>query len=305
MQFSIVIPAYNYGHLLARAVESACTQPGDDYEVLVIDDGSTDDTPAVLAELSRRYNYLSVVRQANAGPSAARNHGVKLAQGELILFLDADDELLPEALQHFRRVLEETPEATVLVARTISVFPDGREKTAPVPVLDTDREARFLDYLYKRLRLSNGAVMMAKSLLLRFPFSPDLRQTEDIPVFTHCLVAGRCEAVTAPVVRIHKHATSRRHGSDAALAVGMTLVDAVFDPARLPATLLRHRSRYAARRAMSVFRLCHRAGRHTEATAYFKRAWRADWRESLKKPGNFVKFLRSLVLQATNRRSER
>ena len=69
--FSIVIPAYNYAHFLRRAVTSACTQDGADVEVLVVDDGSTDDTPAVMDKLSAEFGErLTYHRQPNQGPAA-------------------------------------------------------------------------------------------------------------------------------------------------------------------------------------------------------------------------------------------
>lgn len=293
MRFSIVIPAYNYAHVLARAVESACTQPGDDYEVLVIDDGSTDDTPTVLAALQKTYTDLRVIRQDNAGPAAVRNRGVRETQAKLLVFLDADDALLPGALDHFRAALVRKPAAQVLVASTVAVFADGRERQSAVPRLEADPEQRFLDYLYKRVGMSNGAVAMARELLLRFPFKPELRQTEDIPVFGHCLAAGECEAVPEPVVKIHKHASSRRHATDSALQVGMQLVDEVFDPTRLPPALMKHRERYRARRAASLFRLLYRGKRYREARQYFRLALRANPGEVLKKPENLFKYLRS------------
>lgn len=293
MRFSIVIPAYNYGHLLARAVESACTQPGDDYEVLVIDDGSTDNTPAVLKTLQKTWSDLRVIRQENAGPAAVRNRGVRETRGQLLIFLDADDAFLDGALSHFRAALTRKPLAEVLVAGTIAVFADGRARQSTVPRLATDPEQRFLDYLYKRVSMSNGAVAMARELLLRFPFKPELRQTEDIPVFAHCLAAGECEVVPEPVVKIHKHASSRRHATDASLQVGMQLVDEVFDPARLPPALMKHRERYRARRAVSLFRLLYRGKRYREARQYFHLALRANPSEVLKKPENLFKYLRS------------
>ncbi|HCD75751.1 MAG TPA: glycosyltransferase family 2 protein, partial [Alcanivorax sp.] len=79
--FSIVIPAYNYAHFLRRAVTSACTQDGADVEVLVVDDGSTDDTPAVMDKLSAEFGErLTYHRQPNQGPAAARAKGLALAR---------------------------------------------------------------------------------------------------------------------------------------------------------------------------------------------------------------------------------
>lgn len=291
MQFSIVIPTYNYGHLIERAVISACTQPGKDYEVIVVDDGSTDDTLAVLHKCQEGYKNLRIIHQKNAGASAARNRGVCEAQGSMVLFLDADDELLTNALSIFRKIIDECEGVEVVVGQTISVFGNGEERTSPVPSLSEEPEQRFLDYLYKKIRLSNGAVAIARHLLVDHPFNVSLRQTEDIPVFAHCLVKGRCSALAAAVVKIYKHDDSRRHGADAALSVGMGLVDEVFDPARLPASLMKHKPRYKARRALSLFRLLYRSGRFQEARRYYICAFKTNWRGALAKPEYFLKFI--------------
>jgi GT2 family glycosyltransferase len=87
---SIVIPCFNYGRYLAEAIESARAQTHPDVEVIVVDDGSTDDT----AEIAARYP-VKLVRQRNRGVGAARNRGASEARGELLVFLDADDVLEP------------------------------------------------------------------------------------------------------------------------------------------------------------------------------------------------------------------
>ncbi len=93
---SVVIPSYNYGHFVADAVESVLAQTYDQLEVIVIDDGSTDDTFRRLAPFSSRIRY---VYQRNRGLSAARNTGIKLANGEWIALLDADDVWHPEKIR--------------------------------------------------------------------------------------------------------------------------------------------------------------------------------------------------------------
>jgi len=90
---SIVIPVYNRETFLAEAVDSALAQEGIRPEILVVDDGSTDGTPEVARRYADRITYL---RQENAGPPAARNRGVRAAQGEFLSFLDSDDLWPPE-----------------------------------------------------------------------------------------------------------------------------------------------------------------------------------------------------------------
>jgi len=92
---SVIIPTYNRGWILKEAVDSVLSQEYPSYEVIVVDDGSTDDTAEILKSCASR---IAVIRQANQGVSAARNRGVREASGNLIAFLDSDDLWLPGKL---------------------------------------------------------------------------------------------------------------------------------------------------------------------------------------------------------------
>src|SRR5271165_7143352 len=93
---SVVIPTYNYGRYVPQAVESVLAQTFKDFEIIVVDDGSTDDTPQQLEPYQDR---IRVHKQANQGVSAARNAGVRLARAALVAFLDADDVWHPRKLE--------------------------------------------------------------------------------------------------------------------------------------------------------------------------------------------------------------
>jgi glycosyltransferase involved in cell wall biosynthesis len=107
---SVIIPVYNGACYLGTALSSVLAQCDPPLEIIVIDDGSTDETAAVVAQWQQpgatpiRYHY-----QANAGPAAARNRGVALAQGELLAFLDADDWWQPTKLQAQAACLTQSP----------------------------------------------------------------------------------------------------------------------------------------------------------------------------------------------------
>ena len=104
---SVVIPAYNRGHVLARSVASVLQQTYSSLEVLVVDDGSTDGTPQAVANLASsdsRVRYFSHPR--NQGAQAARNTGILHARGEWIAFNDSDDEWMPRKLEKQIRLLE-------------------------------------------------------------------------------------------------------------------------------------------------------------------------------------------------------
>jgi glycosyltransferase involved in cell wall biosynthesis len=96
MQISVIIPTYNYGRFIGAAVESALGQTLRPAEVIIVDDGSTDETAEAVARFGRQVRYI---RQENAGVCRARNRGVAESSGELIAFLDADDIWEPEKLE--------------------------------------------------------------------------------------------------------------------------------------------------------------------------------------------------------------
>ena len=107
---SVIIPLYNKGKYIARALDSVFSQTYQDYEVIVVDDGSTDNGP----EIVKQYNdpRLRLIHQENAGPGAARNKGISESKGEFLSFLDADDEWLPEFLEEGIYALSENPQCS-------------------------------------------------------------------------------------------------------------------------------------------------------------------------------------------------
>ena len=118
---SVVIPCFNQGHFLADAIESVLAQSYRHFEIVVVDDGSTDNT----GELARRYPGVRCVRQENGGLSAARNTGVRRSSGDFLVFLDADNRLLPEALAIGLESLEEHPECGFVSGRFNFIASDG------------------------------------------------------------------------------------------------------------------------------------------------------------------------------------
>ena len=106
---SVVIPTYNRGWCLNDAVDSVFSQTYGRYELIVVDDGSTDDTKKRLS----RYDDLTVITQHNRGVSAARNRGIASSKGDLIAFLDSDDLWLPEKLCAQVAFFQANPEALV------------------------------------------------------------------------------------------------------------------------------------------------------------------------------------------------
>jgi glycosyltransferase involved in cell wall biosynthesis len=111
---SIIIPTYNRAYILGPTLDSVLAQTYENYEALVIDDGSTDNTAQLVADYSRLNPRIKYFRQDNAGVSAARNHGMGLAQGDYLAFLDSDDIWKPWKLALQVDLLEKLPECIML-----------------------------------------------------------------------------------------------------------------------------------------------------------------------------------------------
>lgn len=135
MQLTIVIPTYNRSALLLEALGSVLAQPFTDYEIVVVDDGSSDDTPAVIERLVAAHTHVRYHRQANAGPGAARNTGIQLAAGEYIAFLDSDDLWFPWTLQTIADAIAQSGRAPVLQSSMVWIdSPADMARTQLAPV---------------------------------------------------------------------------------------------------------------------------------------------------------------------------
>ena len=126
-EVSVVIPLFNKGRYIARAINSVLAQTFQDFEVIVVDDGSTDDGAVVVKGFDDP--RIQLIQQENRGVSAARNRGIEAARAELVAFLDADDEWLPDHLETLVRLCKMCPEAGAYTTAYLVKYPDSRLKT--------------------------------------------------------------------------------------------------------------------------------------------------------------------------------
>ena len=109
MKVSVIVPVYNVEAFLTKCVDSLLAQdlPASDYEIILVDDGSTDDSGALCDDFAAAYGNIFVIHQANRGLSGARNAGIPAAMGEYILFVDSDDFLEPNVLGGLVKLMED------------------------------------------------------------------------------------------------------------------------------------------------------------------------------------------------------
>lgn len=111
---SVVVPTYNFGHLLPFTLDSLLQQTYTHWECVVVDDGSKDNTEAIMASYMAKDGRFRYHKQPNSGPAKARNTGIGLAKGEYLQFLDADDLLQPDKIQHQIKLIAQHPDADVV-----------------------------------------------------------------------------------------------------------------------------------------------------------------------------------------------
>lgn len=186
---SIITPVYNTAALLIEAVESVWQQPFGDFEMIIVDDGSAD--PGELDRIVSAYGErFRVLHQSNQGPSAARNRGLRDARGELVVFLDSDDILLPGYLTSQIRFLQEHPQTDVVYCDA-EIFGDG----VPVGIRFMDRcpsngEITFASLVAQRCTVLTTVTARRRALEAVDGFDPDLRSSEDFDLWLRLLKGG-------------------------------------------------------------------------------------------------------------------
>ena len=175
---SVVIPCYNQAHFVGEAIDSALGQDYRPLEVVVVDDGAADNTAEVVAV----YSEVRCLRQANQGVAAARNAGLRASHGDYVVFLDADDRLLPDALEAGAASLEEHPQAAFTVGRHRNIGADG----SPLPAQPRARVERdHYAALVRRCWITMSATVMYRRRALEAvgAFDRRLRCAEDYDLY--------------------------------------------------------------------------------------------------------------------------
>jgi glycosyltransferase involved in cell wall biosynthesis len=222
---SVVIPSYNYARFLGQTIASLQAQSWAHWEAIIVDDGSTDDTEAVAAQLLGEDSRIVYVRQPNGGTSAAKNTGIRHARGEYLLFLDADDLLTANKLAAHIEHFQNSPHVDISYSR-FRYFLDGDESRLFTKLdLSSEQEwavaidGRYDVALPVFLRGNNMAIhaaMVRKSLVDRVgDFDTEMRALEDWDYWLRCILRGAHLAFlddpqVLALTRVHKGSATHR-----------------------------------------------------------------------------------------------
>lgn len=176
--FSIILPTYNRAHFLPKAIESVLKQTLEDWELIIVDDGSTDNTKEVVAKYNdSRIRYFF---QENQERSAARNNGIDQAQGEYICFLDSDDFYLPEKLNSYYQALQATTSKNAILYDGL-IFENRKEMTKSQLPVHKGKTSIFEFLLLHPI--GPLQVCIPAALLKTEQFNPNLRIGEDVELW--------------------------------------------------------------------------------------------------------------------------
>ncbi len=232
---SVIIPTYNSAIYIVQAIDSVLAQGYAPCELIVVDDGSTDETEAILGPYLDKIKYI---QQENRGSAAARNRGMQLANHEFILFLDADDLMLPNKLHQQAAFLQLHPSLGYVSSGWQHIDETGQilqtiEPWRDAPDLDADSWLQ-----YKPVQL--GAILFRRIWLNRVGgLDPTLRQAHDVDLMLRLSLAGCMGAwLYEPTIQYRQHQLSTMHRSVAVQAESvLRVLDKFFGHPDLPERL--------------------------------------------------------------------
>lgn len=266
---SVIVPTYNYGRYIGRALGSLEAQDYKNLEVIVVDDGSTDDTAAIVGRSGQGVVYI---RQENRGVSTARNRGLAAAKGELIAFLDADDYLLEGSISMRVEVLAERPDVGIVFCDTCSSDAEGNLRYGRKRRKDAVSDRFYEDLLLKHLRFQTSAAMVRAGVAKRFSFPPELANGEDLVYFSKVFFAARGYFLARPGVVNLRHADSLRHDVDEIVRQDTALVKAILDDPFHEGALEYMREKLISKRHLDLFRRLYLSGQMARARRHYAKA---------------------------------
>lgn len=305
---TVIIPTYNRSHLIRDAVESVLNQTYQDFELIVVDDGSTDNTKEILSVYQDKLTYIY---QDNQGRSHARNHGIKLARGEYIAFLDSDDVWFLDKLARQVPVLESAPPDVVLVHGYKCIVDKNLQpvlgwelKLRDLYALVEKREETYENFLYFNCLFTSTVLVRKTSLLEISGYDVFIEGREDLDLYLRLLLKG-CHFTLIPEpplikYRWHENNTDELSSNYSYLEVYEKHLSECM---KLDDT---HRIGRAKQLLFQALAKTHyRLGNYHQSRDYWQKAFIKDWQTAFSI--SFWKqylgsFIRQTVLNANNRK---
>ncbi len=194
--YSIIIPLYNKEKEIGKTLDSVVSQTYPNWECVVVDDGSKDNS----AQIVKQYHDDRIVYYSknNGGPASARNEGIRKSTADWIIFLDADDTLLPNAIEHFDTLVEKNPNINCFVCNMYTKQGDCLNLYSHAYKNGVLRN-NFLSVVLNQCRMRVGTTMFKRDLLINNPFNEQLRRYEDTEVVYRLMRSNKVYESSTPV----------------------------------------------------------------------------------------------------------
>lgn len=205
--FSVIIPLYNKERIIELSVKSVLNQSFKDFELIIVDDGSTDNSLNVVKAIND--DRIRIIEQENGGPSKARNTGAKFANGKWIVFLDADDELTDTALELFSNLACAHPDADIINCSSLIRYSDRVH-------LQTQNEDgcctnNFKYWFYGGLMPGTGHSAFRHSIVSKYNYNENIRRYEDAELLFRMLKKARIYNCKEPSFYVNTLFSSASH----------------------------------------------------------------------------------------------
>lgn len=204
LMISVIIPLFNKENTIQKTIDSILKQSISDYEIVVVDDGSTDNSPEIIKRIQSE--KISFYSQENKGPSAARNLGVKKAKGEWIVFMDADDWFEPNALRVFSSITAKEKKCDFFCFNYYIEQNNSRYPYAP-KYPNGYVKNNFFAWCAGLCMPRAGAALIKKELLLKHPFKENLHRYEDAEMLFELMRTTKIYRCPTPVMTYNCHSS--------------------------------------------------------------------------------------------------
>lgn len=205
MKFSVIIPLYNKAPYVTKAIGSVLAQTFADFELIIVDDGSKDNSVQIAEKVIEGHDNCCLIRQENAGVSVARNNGVALSQGEYLCFLDADDWWAPTFLEEMSNLIAEFPEAGIY-GTAYTIVNETKRKTRVSPIgVEPGFEKGYINYcqVYAKtlaMPLWTGAVCILRPVFDEMGgFPKGIKLGEDFLLWIHIALKYKVAFLNKPL----------------------------------------------------------------------------------------------------------
>lgn len=218
--FSIVIPLFNKAPYVAKAIQSVLAQTFTDYELIIMDDGSKDDSFSIALRAVEGLGNCHLYRQKNAGVSMARNNGVALSRGKYLCFLDADDWWEPAFLEEMSKLIEEFPDAGIY-GTNYTIVNEAKHKTRVAPIgVQASFEKGYINYceVYAKtlaMPLTSISVAIPRSVFDEMGgFPKGIKLGEDFMLWVHIALKHKVAFLNKPLAYYNQDVDVANRGTN-------------------------------------------------------------------------------------------